>query len=421
MKGEFFEIYFTIESGYGSYIVFYDKMGNPAFEGRKFWEASSFINGKAVVQPYNASEAWDKQSADLLVIDNMGRTLVNISKKVEPIKLKHFTELKFGTYFFGTNENKSIYINAETFELEIEPPYSDPEITKIIKKLNTFRISKGFYTDINDKNNSYFKNISEDSLRKCQVFYGDKYGYLAVNTNSNNNTNSDIELYNYNGDKVDLNRSEIFWTIAKNHFVTKSVDGSLFYFKNARTLKLEFITNQIPDLIQDDYLIYGLDWESVKRVVNLKGKEIWPINKLINAKSIAEVKSNPLAVRSLHLSNITQNEIEDLPRMPALVNLNIGKSSVISLDPLFNASPNIESLHLWKNEDLINISDQHKMTNLTFLYIEDCPLLQSKLDDIVKFNSKLKTIKCDFLNLLELRKKYPTINFEEVLSAVNEK
>jgi hypothetical protein len=84
-----------------SLIIYHDKDGNPVFNGQKFWEASRFRDGRAVVQLDDGNGAWQ-------LIDNSGQVILNLSDTI-PGDIRRIAKFERGSWQLSVKSEKNSY------------------------------------------------------------------------------------------------------------------------------------------------------------------------------------------------------------------------------------------------------------------------------------------------------------------------
>ena len=412
-----------------SMIIYFDKEGKPCFDGKKYWEASRFRAGKALVQLEDREGNW-------LLIDSTGKEVVNLSKNIEG-RILRVHKFEYGFWSLGVNKSETsfkhgyLYVHPDGRYSEQKkdfmpksskksfPPELHPDLVINAELKKRFKETGGWIAPphFTTKDYGYFifqEAKTEGSKAKKGVLYDHNYKAISLVAEGENDEIIPLRFF-----------GKYLMTIK----TTQSGKVSTLFFNTENIsipqLELEGYPQSSKLRIKDDLVFIqtrGLfsTMITVEKILHLSGKIIYEPN--LKAKvftSLEKALETPKKVSELHLKKLTADELLQLKKFPNLEVLELKKVDVKSIpEGIFSSYPALRSLKISDCKYLEKLpADISSLSKLAKAHIYDCPNLKG-VETFFPAWVSLRTFKCDFLNreqLSELKSKFPKVSFEPML------
>ncbi|KAA3633966.1 MAG: hypothetical protein DWQ02_12230 [Bacteroidetes bacterium] len=437
--GEGFNWISTLQEGYfrvferfenrrnASVIVFYDKNGQPMFDGQKYWEASRFRNGHAVVQLSDKDGEWH-------MIDKEGKVVLNLSDTI-PGNIRRIADFKRDAWQISVKNEQNYYTkyylrtdgalsNKESdlwrYEKNGRPHYKKPAVP----------LNRDLQKRLNGLGDWVFPPRIEI---EGQTF-------LLLNDGPKDSRDFISVVYNQNNEKIHLDTLPGVESISPLDFrgdmmiaqkITEEQDTS-FVFYSLPEFNPGYETDKLSykAKVEGNLLVYydsnSLFAVKVSKIVNLQtGKTIYEPD--ANSKvftSISEAMKHKESVTVLDLKNVSQEDLEKLKQFPKLKVLKMEKSNASEIPSgLFSTFNGLTALKIEDFQQIQKFPDDiRQLKSLRSLFISDCSKLQGVKGLISSFPA-LTELRSDlpFGNeeIKNLQEQYPKLRIHPVLKAVS--
>ncbi|MCB0649803.1 MAG: leucine-rich repeat domain-containing protein [Saprospiraceae bacterium] len=426
-RNGFFRVYEQFENRRNASVIYYiDKHGNPMFDGKKFWEASHFREGSAVVQ-------LDDGQGDWLMIDPTGKTLVNLSQEIpgDIRRINHFDRGIWQLSLKTGNSYSTIYLRPDGAHSQRESdlwPFTDANGRPTYKE-EKLKISEKINKRIN----------AMEMLTFPAVYKTDEYAYFIFNDAPKGSKEPFPVLYDHQYEVVTLEPGKGVKKIMPLDFmgkyllalkITETEEKSLVFY-NTENLKPTYEVDNLPYTakVEGNLLVYYTDNNTfstgVSKIINLdSGKVIYEPDVSTKVfKSLPEALQYREEVRNLDLENLSEQDLILLKSFPNLEVLKLKKTNIINIsEGIFPSFPSLHSLSISYFNDLQNLpEDMRQLTQLQNIFLSDCPNL-SGLEDILSDLPSVKNIHTDYRfdkqKQAEIQIKNPQLEFEGLLMVV---
>lgn len=410
-----------------SVIIFHDKAGNPMFDGQKFWQATRFRDGHAVVQQKDKNGEWH-------MIDIKGETVLNLSDTI-PGDIRRIASFERGSWQISVKNEKNYYIkyylrtdgalsqkepDLWLYEKNGRPHYKKPGVqldNQLKKRLNALEYWV-FPPTIEMGNQAFFilNDGPEGSREIIPVIYDHRYEKIHLDTLTGIKSLTPLDF-----------RGQML--IAQK--ITEQQDTT-FQFYSVPEFEPGYETDHLPykAKVEGNLLVY-YDSNStfavkVSKIVNLDtGKTIYePDASSMVFTSIHEAMKHKESVSVLDLKNLSADDLQQLKSFPNLKVLKMEKSKAAAIpEGLFSTFNGLTAL---KIEDFQQIQkfpeDIRQLTQLRSLFISDCSQLTG-IEKVLTYLPALKELRCDFAFTKKqqenFKEKYPHLRIFPVLKAVS--
>ncbi len=400
-------------------IKFYDALGDVAFGGKEFRQASFFEEGHAIVQEYNPKENWDNQSNPWQIINTKGEVVKDLSASIDGQGFYELGSFELGQWKLILKSFKYKYVDAQTFEMS-DKKYSKSKKQQLIyNQLDSMRNAMNLRTkyELN-----YEKHSKIDKEHACDIKANDDYGFLFI---FNIKENRLVKVLNPQGKEINLPNDETLIYTIENYWITsKTVGDSTFYVvRDAITYKFLGELEVLPYAFEEGYSIFYRDnsyrfHSKVEKVINLNKQKIWPrTEETIRFNTLKDALNRPENVVILELENITQKQWDSLPELPNIKILRIKNSDIVEVSTWMNKHLfGLTTIYFENCKSLVRIYSKKIVSQTVVdIHINECPLLTNTAVDILRAFPQLKLIKSDLRHDRELPKKYPHIKFDRTL------
>ncbi len=428
LQDGYFRVYERFENRRNaSMIIFHDKTGKPMFGGQKFWQASRFRNGHAVVQVGDKEGEWQ-------MINTAGEVVLNLSDTI-PGDIRRIAEFKRDAWQLSVKSEKSYYIK---YYLRTDGALSN-------KESDLWRYEKN--------GRPYYKKPGVALNRDLQKRLNDMEGwvfpprieienqtFLLLNDAPEGSREFISVIYNQNNEKVHLDTLPGIKSITPLEFrgemmiarkITEQQD-STFVFYALPDFKPGYETDKLnyKAKVEGKLLVYYAANSTfavkVSKIVNLQtGKTIYePDANTRVFTSIDEALKYKTSVTVLEIKNVSADDLQKLKQFPKLKVLKMNKSNATEIPPgLFSTFNGLTALKIEYFQHIQKFPDDIKqLKSLRSLFISDCPNLQgvkgllSSFPALREFRSDLPF---DRGEINKLQEQYPKLRFHPVLKAVS--
>lgn len=410
-----------------SVIVYHDKTGKPMFDGRKFWQASRFRDGYAVVQPGDKDGEWH-------MIDKQGKVVLNLTDTI-PGDIRRIADFKRDAWQISVKTEKNYYIK---YYLRTDGALSQ-------KESDLWRYEKNgrpHYKKPGVSLNSDLRkriNAMEDWVFPPTREIGNNI-FLILNDGPEGSREVIPVIYNQNNEKVHLDLLPGVASITPLDFrgqmmiaqkITEQQDTT-FLFYSLPDFKPGYETDELPYKAKvDGNLLVYYDSNSmfavkVSKIVNLNtGLTIYePDAKSRVFTSISEALKHRESVTVLDLKNISEDDLQHLKQFHRLKVLKMEKSNATEIPSgLFSTFNGLTALRIEDFQQIQKFPDDIKqLQSLRSLFISDCSKLQGVKALIGSFPA-LTELRSDLPfgreEIKDLQEQYPKLRIFPVLKAVS--
>lgn len=374
-----------------SNIVYLDLQGNEAFSGKRFWEATAFNEGLALVQETDEKGRW-------LIINTKGETVVPLEAGLSS-KMYQANEFQNGLALVTFNKMgnyKKVYINTQGAQA-----ISPMDIAKSPSpQAMNFRHGIGVVT-ADDK--YYFLDTSGKLIGKFDLLlsvYDITKELIHVNNGQYINNLFDHQLKPV---KPALKPNEIFICEMTNDgyfggvVIDTVTDKRLFYIFDATTKAPLYHTEKYACVAENDRIIvaevHQFD-KKLKYILNLKGEKLYeiPVHDRV-FWSIADALPYSNDVRHLNLSE--GDQLDQIGKFTQLKTLELSDLKETTLPAGFGKLQQLSSLKITDCNELKYLPAAFmKLKQLRTLSVTDCRSLTgleniiNALPDLEKVNTQ---------------------------------
>lgn len=409
-----------------SVIIYYDKNGNPLFDGKKFWEASRFRQGRALVQ-------LDDGQGDWLMIDTLGQTLINLSQEI-PGNIRRINQFERGIWQLSVktdNSYSTIYLRPDGAHSQRESdlwPFTDAN-GRPAYRVEKLKVSEKINQRIN----------AMEMLTFPPAYKTDEYAYFIFNDAPKGSKEPFPVLYDHQHEVVTLEPGKGAKKIMPLEFMGKyllalkinETDEKSLVFYNTENLKPTYEVDNLPYTAkaEGNLLVYYTDNSTfstgVSKIINLNsGKVIYEPDVSTKVfKSLPEALKYGKAVKNLDLENLTEQDLLQLKIFTELEVLKLKKANISTIpEGIFASFPTLHSLSI---DDLPNLQklpeDTYQLSKLRYIFISDCPKLTG-LEDLLFGLPSMRNILTDYRfdkqKQSDIQIKNPQLEFEGLLMVV---
>jgi hypothetical protein len=411
-----YRVFEPIEGKNGSYMVYYiDRYGKEIFNGKRFWEATSFKNDIAFAQMRDKNGEWVKLDAKSVAISPVDPAISSKIYKIERKGKNRSIATLNAKSDYGTviiDNNASIVFDANkkvgkknTLIVKVEDNiticandntyYFFDSLNNMIKKIYPLLGIRGVSSNmIFTRNDEYFDNLFYHDFSKVDMKLPEGNVFICDHLDEN-----------YVGGIVidTINRSSVY-TVFDNKTLEKKATSD----KTIGTLFGERLIETDPE--------YRFD-RKLMSIIDFNGKVIYRTNP--SDKIFQGIKST-LSYDPKDIKHIELKDNEDISELSQFKNLTSVKFSRFTFDNLpkdLKKLKKLEEIKLYKCNNLTSLPKWFvKYTYLTTLNIVECEKI-SNLEGIIEQLKTLKKVytmnyhfKTDFEN--KMKEKNPALTID---------